>query len=136
MTVPNLHSESAVTWRKLLTRISKNSVCALPAVRTRLGIFAAATGMMLLFDFSGRPLNEVEHATRIVDRKEQRIRIERRTDESVISPRVGARCPKRIVPRPFVRSFRWTWGSCSRLSAVNLLNGAGRAMRRRLFVTA
>jgi len=41
---------------------------------------------MLLFIFPGRPLNEVEHATRLVNREELRIRIERRA-HALVTPR-------------------------------------------------
>ena len=51
-------------------------------------MFVAATGIMLLVVFPSRPLNEVEHATRLVNREELRIRIERRAHALVTpSPR-------------------------------------------------
>jgi hypothetical protein len=60
-------------------------VCA-PVSQGRPARRRTTTGMILLLVFPGRPLNEVEHATRILDRKELRTRIERRADGLVISP--------------------------------------------------
>ena len=70
--IPDLPSESAVTWRELLTKNFQKSRLRAPGCQNEGGILAAAPGMMLLVVLPGRPLNEVEHATCILDRKELR----------------------------------------------------------------